>query len=162
MYREQLESLAELLGVSRNVKFVNEYLSLSDLVVYLQSSDIFVTPYPGKDQIASGTMAYAMAAVGAIISTPYLYAQEVLANGRGQLVPFSDSNALAAATIRYLSDPQFHADTRQRAYRYAQSMFWPEVGEQYHKVLSQSLSCQRERTLTMNRLPSIASYKVTS
>ncbi len=60
-------------------------------------------------------MAYAMAAVGAIISTPYLYAQEVLANGRGQLVPFSDSNALAAATIRYLSDPQFHADTRQRA-----------------------------------------------
>ncbi len=162
VYREQLESLAELLGVSRNVKFVNEYLSLSDLVVYLQSSDIFVTPYPGKDQIASGTMAYAMAAVGAIISTPYLYAQEVLANGRGQLVPFSDSNALAAATIRYLSDPQFHADTRQRAYRYAQSMFWPEVGEQYLKVLSQSLSCQRERTLTMNRLPSIASYKVTS
>ncbi|QDT60504.1 GDP-mannose-dependent alpha-(1-6)-phosphatidylinositol monomannoside mannosyltransferase [Stieleria bergensis] len=141
-YRERLIELAATLGVSGHVQFINEYLTLPDLISYLQSCDVFVTPYPGEDQIASGTMAYAMGCVGAVVSTPYLYAKEVLADGRGSLVPFSsdrdpNEGALADAVLQYLDDPNLLAETKGRAYRYAESMFWPRVGRRYLDLYSQ-------------------------
>lgn len=145
-YRQQLAELSASLGVSNNVRFVNEYLNLSELILFLQACDIFVTPYPGKDQIASGTMAYAMASVGAIVSTPYLYAKEVLSEGRGLIVPFSSDEKLAEAILLYLKSPRLMADTRLRAYRYAQSMFWPNVGAQYLDVFNQAANPSHNRS----------------
>jgi len=103
-YRLKLERLAEDRGVTGNVIFYNRFVTLQELTDFIGAADIYVTPYLNEAQITSGTLAYAFGAGKAVISTRYLYAQELLAEERGILVPFRDSNAIAEGVTRFLSN----------------------------------------------------------
>jgi glycosyltransferase involved in cell wall biosynthesis len=130
-YRLKLERLAEDLGVTGNVIFYNRFVVLEELTDFIGAADIYLTPYLNEAQITSGTLAYAFGAGKAIISTPYWYAEELLAQDRGILVPFKDSAAIAEGVDRYLSDPKFMTAARKRAWRLGRKMIWPVVAGRY-------------------------------
>ena len=135
-YRQSLMAMVEQLGLQENVRFVNSYLSQELLLRYLSATDIYITPYPNPGQISSGTLTYALAAGCAVVSTPYLYAQELLADGRGVLVPFRNPQAMADALKCLLSDDNYRQQLRHKAYQYTRHMTWRSVGAQFALWLS--------------------------
>jgi len=130
-YRLSLQKLARDLGVEDNVIFRNRFVSPAELVELIGAADIYITPYKHKGQVVSGTLAYALSAGKAIISTPYLHAIELLDDGRGALVPFDDPRAIAAKTIELLDNSTARHAMRKRAYLYARDMVWDRVAQQY-------------------------------
>jgi glycosyltransferase involved in cell wall biosynthesis len=134
-YRNQLWQLVKQGGLEQHVDFVDEYLSQPEIVDYLLASDVYVTPYLDPQQITSGTLAYALGAGKAIVSTPYPHAVEVLAGERGLLVPFRSETDLAEATLRILGDPALKRRLEQKAYIYGRETAWPRVGERMLAVL---------------------------
>jgi glycosyltransferase involved in cell wall biosynthesis len=130
-YRESLQNLAKELKVADNVIFRNRFVSPQELVELIGAADIYVTPYKHKGQVVSGTLAYALSAGKAIISTPYLHAVELLDDDRGALVPFDDPGAIASKTIELLDNPTARHAMRKRAYLYSRDMVWNRVAQQY-------------------------------
>src|SRR6202048_4850473 len=130
-YRLYLQKLARDLGVEASVIFRNRFVSPQELVELIGAADIYITPYKHKGQVVSGTLAYALSAGKAIISTPYLHAIELLDDERGVLVPFDDPQAIADKTIALLDNGTARHAMRKRAYLYARDMVWDRVAQQY-------------------------------
>ncbi len=138
-YRNDLIALTRKLGVQRNVRFVNRYLSQTELVRYLTATDIYVTPYLSRYQITSGTLAYALGCGKAIVSTPYLYATEALAESRGLLAEFRNGESIANAVDQLLGNPNLRAYVEEQARKYGQEMAWWQVARRYRDLFCQIL-----------------------
>ncbi len=137
-YRLSLQWLAREKGVEANVIFYNRFVSLEELVQFISASDIYITPYLDAAQITSGTLAYTLGAGKAIISTPYWYAEEMLAEERGALVPFADPRALADQVIDLLGNESKRHAMRKRAYLFGRDMIWPQVARRYMKTFERA------------------------
>lgn len=130
-YRNSLVEMARDLGVQRQVRFNNRFLSNSELIRYLAATDVYIMAYLNKDQIVSGTLAYAVGCGKAVIATPFVYAEEMLADGRGIIVPFKDPDAIAVGVNSLLDDRRKLLHMEERAYRFSRSMTWPNVARAY-------------------------------
>jgi glycosyltransferase involved in cell wall biosynthesis len=133
-YRNRLSRIVKRLDLRRHVKFYNRYLNRSEILNHLQATDIYLTPYLIHDQLSSGTLTYALGMGKAIISTPFLYAQETLTDERGLLCDFADSTSIAQGVRRLLVDSDLKTRIEENAYRYGRSMTWPKVASQYISV----------------------------
>lgn len=146
-YRLSLQWLAHNKGVERNIIFYNRFVTAEELVEFISAADIYITPYLNEAQITSGTLAYTVGAGKAVISTPYWYAQEILAEGRGVLFPFNDHKALANEVINLLDNEAERHAMRKRAYIFGRAMIWSEIAQRYME------SFERARVERRNYIP---------
>ncbi len=130
-YRASLQALAKDIGVEAQVIFHNRFVSPEEMVEFIGAADIYITPYRHEAQVVSGTLAYALGAGKAIISTPYWHAIELLDDRRGALVPFQNPDAIAHKTIELLDTPAIRHAMRKRAYLFAREMVWKRVAQGY-------------------------------
>ncbi len=137
-YRNSLIDLVKRLRLEKHVRFVNQYVSQDQLIRYLQATDIYITPYVNRNQITSGTLAYALGAGKAVISTPYLYAAEALAEGRGLLAEFGNPKSFARCVRLLLEEPALREHCERSALAYGKPMGWDAVGNRYADLF---LSC---------------------
>jgi glycosyltransferase involved in cell wall biosynthesis len=130
-YREELQALAEELGVSDHLILNNRFVSTEELVEHIGAADIYITPYQQEAQVVSGTLAIALGAGKAIVSTPYWHARELLAEDRGMIVPFESPDAIAEAVLALLENEAKRHAMRKRAYLYSRGTTWPKTARAY-------------------------------
>lgn len=142
-YRISLQRRVIRLGLENHVFFHNRFVSIRELCEFIGASDVYITPYLSREQITSGTLAYAIGMGKAVVSTPYCYAAEMLQDGRGELVDFGDFKGMAAALIRIIGNDIERHNMRKRAYRLGRQMTWESVGREYIKVFRKALQFHR-------------------
>ncbi len=147
-YRLMLEARAQRLGVDDSMIFHNRFVSQCELGEFLSAADIYITPYLKPEQSTSGTLAYAVGAGKAVISTPYRYANELLADGRGILVPWRNSQAIAQEVIGLLSDQDRSNEIRQKASAYGREMAWSAVARRHVASLERAAASHAEQRKT--------------
>jgi glycosyltransferase involved in cell wall biosynthesis/predicted transcriptional regulator len=130
-YRQSLYDLVNSLGVEKNVRFVNRFLNKGDLIRFLQATDTYVLPYPNREQISSGTMLYALSTGKAIVTTPFLHAEEVIYQGAALRCEFKDPHSIAEHVNSFIKDDGMRASYERRAYEYSREMIWPTVAMRY-------------------------------
>jgi glycosyltransferase involved in cell wall biosynthesis len=151
-YRKKLIAIVERLGLTKNVKFYNKYVALPEIIQYLLASDIYICTNLEKNQIVSGTLSYALGCGKAIVSTPSIYAEEVL-NGRGVLAKnFKDPQSYAQAVDKILSDPKFRSEIEKNAYYFGRTMAWSNVASNYLNIFNKLVRLREETT---EKFPSI-------
>jgi len=143
-YREELEALVIKHHIEENVKFVNKYLTKDEIIQYLQMSDIYMTPYLSKDQAVSGTLAYAVGYGRAIISTPYLYAKEMLSEERGLLAEFENSESLFKCLNYILQNPDEKIRMEKNTIKLGKTMYWHIVAKHYTDVFIKEITINKE------------------
>ncbi len=146
-YRIYLQRLVKGLNLSKHVYFLNEYLNQKELFKYLYACDIYVTPYLNEAQVTSGTLSYAIGVGSAVVSTPYWHASELLADGRGRLFDFNDSDGLADIILELLDDPDVLNMIRGKAYNYGKEITWSKTGERYIEVSREVLASKPVLTI---------------
>jgi glycosyltransferase involved in cell wall biosynthesis len=145
-YRLSLQWLARDKGVESHVVFYNRFVSLEELIEFISATDIYITPYHNAAQITSGTLAYTLGAGKAVISTPYWYAEEMLADERGALVPFHDPAELATQVIDLLENESKRHAIRKRAYLFGRAMIWSQVAQRYFETFQRARAERRHFT----------------
>jgi glycosyltransferase involved in cell wall biosynthesis len=155
-YRNSLENLVKKNQLENNVIFINRFVNTEELLEFILMSDIYVSPYHNKEQIVSGTLTYALASGKAIISTPYWYAEEILKEERGLLVPFKDPDAISNAISDLLGDENKRNRLRRNAYEAGRKMVWPEAAKSYAEIFQRSID---EFKLTTSQLVASPKYK---
>ncbi|MFQ5646475.1 MAG: glycosyltransferase [bacterium] len=158
-YRQKLHQLVNQLNLDDFITFHNQFVSREVLNQYLSAADVYVTPYSSPVQITSGSLVYALGMGSAVISTPYWHAQEVLAEGRGRLVPFGDSEAVSREVTKLLSDGRELERMRRKAYQYCRPMIWSRVARDYLELANQVheewIKSPKERYRGMDITPKI-------
>lgn len=137
-YRLSLESQAQRLGVDANIVFHDRFVAQAELSEFLAAADIYITPYVKAEQATSGTLAYALGAGKAVISTPYAYARELLADERGVLVPWRDPVAIAREVCELFSSEPKRLAMGERATAYGTDMVWPVVAKTYYESFTRA------------------------
>ncbi|HEW79194.1 MAG TPA: glycosyltransferase, partial [Phycisphaerales bacterium] len=135
-YRFSLQRMVKELGCSEHVIFHNRFVSDEELHNFLCAADVYVTPYLNREQLTSGTLSFAVGTGKAVVSTPYWAAMELLADGRGKLVRFGDSNQIVEAITGILQDESLFYSLRRKAYDYGRSRTWPKIGQAYWKLFN--------------------------
>ena len=137
-YRLSLQILAEELGIEKNVIFHNKFVSIDKLKELIALTDIYLTPYLEEKQITSGTLAYSFGSGNAVISTPYWHAAELLADGKGILVPFKDPEAITKAVLRLLNNPGERDIIRKKAFLIGREMVWSKTAKMYSDLFEEA------------------------
>lgn len=146
-YRERLKAEVAALDLTGHVAFIDGFVEHDALIDYLQAADVYATPYPNPAQITSGTLSYAIGVGAAIVSTPYVHAEEALADGYGVLVPFNDSAAFAQAIGDLLAEPARRRAQAERAYALGRTMLWPRLAEAAMSQIDRAVT-ERPRRIT--------------
>ncbi|KUK74896.1 MAG: Glycosyl transferase group 1, partial [Proteiniphilum acetatigenes] len=147
-YRLNLIRLVNKLNLENNVIFINRFVSNDELFSFLELCDIYVIPYLGEKQISSGTLIYTMAAARPIISTPFWYAEEMLADERGVLFDFKDSVQLAEKINDLLDNEEKRKTIALNAFNLARQCYWPKIAKQYHNLITQIIDEEKVEALS--------------
>jgi hypothetical protein len=163
-YRIRLQQLVHKFNLGNHVHFQNRFVGLKELCEFLGTADIYITPYLEEAQITSGTLIYAMGAGKPIVSTPYWYAAEMLADGRGVIVPFKDSEAIAEQITNLLDNDVDRHQIRKKAYSFTREALWSEVSKRYLDVFRdvklKRSQYPRPRHLYSNNIKSITNFEL--